>query len=74
MLLHVAQMFRLNILLGFLGMQLVGADEEPLASSPTKSKASGEVVEEVDEDSEVDPDYVLSSEESEDSLEYRCVV
>jgi len=71
LLLHVAQMFRLNILLGFLGMQLVGADEEPLASSPTKSKASGEVVEEVDEDSEVDPDYVLSSEESEDSLEYR---
>ena len=70
LLLQVAQMFRLNILLAYLGMQLVGADEEPLASSPTKAKASGEVV---DENSEVDPDYVLSSEESEDSLEYRCV-
>lgn len=68
LLLQVAQMFRLNILLAYLGMQLVGADEEPLASSPTKAKASGEVV---DENSEVDPDYVLSSEESEDSLEYR---
>merc|ERR1711925_64272 len=50
--------------------QLVGAEEEPLASSPTKTKAHGDVVEEVDEDSEADPDYVLSS-ESEDSLEYR---
>merc|ERR1712034_154303 len=55
---------------GLLGMQLVGTEEEPLASSPTKVKAHGEVVEEVDEDSEADPDYVLSS-ESEDSLEYR---
>jgi len=70
LLLQVAKVFRLNILLGLLGMQLVGADEEPLASSPTKAKVRGEVVEEVDEDSEVDPDYVLSS-ESEDSLEYR---
>merc|ERR1711925_22372 len=70
LLLQVAQMFRLNMLLGLLGMQLVGTEEEPLASSPTKSKALGDVVEEVDEDSEADPDYVLSS-ESEDSLEYR---
>merc|ERR1711903_76071 len=65
-----AQMFRLNMFLGLLGMQLVGTEEEPLASSPTKAKAHGGVVEEVDEDSEADPDYVLSS-ESEDSLEYR---
>merc|ERR1712091_629670 len=50
--------------------QLVGAEEEPLASSPTKAKAHGDVVEEVDEDSEADPDYVMGS-ESEDSLEYR---
>merc|ERR1712202_82894 len=71
-LLQVANMFSLNFMLGFLGIQLVGADEEPVASSPKKETSSGllgKVLEE--EDSEMDPDYVLDSEESEDSLEYR---
>ena len=70
LLVELAKVFKLNFLLGYLGMQLVKTDEEPLASSPQKA-AGGQVVEEIDEDSEVDPDYVLSSEESEDSLEYR---
>eukprot|EP00092_Neocalanus_flemingeri_P021886 GFUD01023743.1.p1 GENE.GFUD01023743.1~~GFUD01023743.1.p1 ORF type:complete len:671 (+),score=233.39 GFUD01023743.1:50-2062(+) len=61
--LEVLAMFRLDILLGVLGMQLV---EEPLASSPTKERKVMD-----DEDSEMDPDYVLSIEETEDSLEYR---
>merc|ERR1712183_747079 len=40
-LLQVANMFSLNFMLGFLGIQLVGADEEPVASSPKKETSSG---------------------------------
>merc|ERR1719186_347710 len=40
-LLQVANMFSLNFMLGFLGIQLVGADEEPLASSAKKESSSG---------------------------------
>merc|ERR1719186_1290854 len=65
-------MFSLNFMLGFLGIQLVGADEEPVASSPKKETSSGLLGKGLEEeDSEMDPDYVLDSEESEDSLEYR---
>merc|ERR1712183_1205184 len=71
-LLQVANMFSLNFMLGFLGIQLVGADEEPVASSPKKETSSGPLGKGLEEeDSEMDPDYVLDSEESEDSLEYR---
>jgi len=71
-LLQVANMFSLNFMLGFLGIQLVGADEEPLASSAKKESSSGLLDKELEEeDSEMDPDYVLDSEESDDSLEYR---
>merc|ERR1712183_93950 len=70
--LQVANMFSLNFMLGFLGIQLVGADEEPLASSAKKESNSGLLDKELEEeDSEMDPDYVLDSEESDDSLEYR---
>merc|ERR1719186_1647213 len=70
-LLQVANMFSLNFMLGFLGIQLVGADEEPLASSAKKESSSGLLDKELEEeDSEMDPDYVLDSEESDDSLEY----
>merc|ERR1719442_67324 len=71
-LLQVANMFSLNFMLGFLGIQLVGADEEPLASSAKKESSSGLLEKELEEeDSEMDPDYVLDSEESDDSLECR---
>merc|ERR1712202_77736 len=71
-LLQVANMFSLNFMFGFLGIQLVGADEEPLASSAKKERSSGLLDKELEEeDSEMDPDYVLDSEESDDSLEYR---
>jgi len=71
-LLQVANMFSLNFMLGFLGIQLVGADEEPLASSAKKESSSGLLDKELEEeDSEMDPDCVLDSEESDDSLEYR---
>merc|ERR1712202_16995 len=71
-LLQVANMFSLNFMLGFLGIQLVGADEEPLASSTKKESSSGLLDKELEEeDSEMDPDYVLDSEERDDSLEYR---
>eukprot|EP00092_Neocalanus_flemingeri_P003272 GFUD01003503.1.p1 GENE.GFUD01003503.1~~GFUD01003503.1.p1 ORF type:complete len:422 (+),score=133.37 GFUD01003503.1:61-1266(+) len=62
-LLQVLDMFQLNYLLGVLGMQLV---EEPLTSIPTKKR---KVID--DEDSEMDPDFVPSIVESQDSLEYR---
>merc|ERR1712183_234285 len=58
-LLQVANMFSLNFMLGFLGIQLVGADEEPLASSAKKENSSGLL------------DKELEEEDSEDSLEYR---
>merc|ERR1712183_95339 len=70
--LQVANMFSLNFMLGFLGIQLVGADEEPLAPCAKKETNSGLLDKELEEeDSEMDPDYVLDSEESDDSLEYR---
>jgi len=38
LLMEMAKMLKINVLLGFMGMQLVSLDEEPLASSPLKDK------------------------------------
>jgi len=73
LLMEMAKLLKLNVLLGFVGMQLVSLDEEkPLASSPLKNKGSEVVVKkEVIEDGLEDPDYVPNGSASEDSLEYR---
>jgi len=68
LLIEMAAVLKLNILLGFLGMQLVKIDEEPLASSPQKDKSGINLDE--DEGEEEDPDYV-PEDTADDSLEYR---
>merc|ERR1712142_583319 len=68
LLIEMAAVLKLNILLGFLGMQLVKIDDEPLASSPQKDKSGINLDE--DEDEEEDPDYVPEY-TADDSLEYR---
>merc|ERR1712142_1159580 len=64
LLIEMAAVLKLNILLGFLGMQLVKIDEEPLASSPQKDKSGINLGE------EEAPDYV-PEDTADDSLEYR---
>merc|ERR1719450_1414637 len=66
LLIEMAAVLKLNILLGFLGMQLVKIDDEPLASSPQKDKSGINL----DEGEEEDPDYV-PEDTADDSLEYR---
>merc|ERR1712142_612452 len=68
LLIEMAAVLKLNILLGFLGMQLVKIDDEPLASSPQKDKSGINLDE--NEDEEEDPDYVPEY-TADDSLEYR---
>merc|ERR1711872_950605 len=68
LLIEMAAVLKFNILLGFLGMQLVKIDDEPLASSPQKDKSGINLDE--DEDEEEDPDYV-PEDTADDSLEYR---
>jgi len=68
LIMDMAGVLKLNILLGFLGMQLVKIDEEPLASSPLKDKSGMNLDE--DEGEDEDPDYV-PEETADDSLEYR---
>merc|ERR1711942_49873 len=68
LLIEMAAVLKLNILLGFLGMQLVKIDDEPLASSPQKDKSGLNLDE--DEGEEEDPDYV-PEDTADDSLEYR---
>merc|ERR1712142_1421508 len=68
LLIEMAAVLKLNILLGFFGMQLVKIDEEPLASSPQKDKSGINLDE--DEGEEEDPDYV-PEDTADDSLEYR---
>ena len=68
---EMAEVFRLNVLLGFLGMRLVKMDKEPLASSPRKDDKDV-VVEDQDDNVEADPDYVPEETAAADeSLEYR---
>jgi len=68
---EMAEVFRLNVLLGFLGMQLVKMDKEPLASSPRKDDMDA-VLEDHDDNVELDPDYVPEDAAgADDSLEYR---
>jgi len=72
LLMEMAKMLKLNVLLGFVGMQLISLEEKPLASSPLKNKVAEVVVKkEVIEDGLEDPDYVPNGSASEDSLEYR---
>merc|ERR1711875_105041 len=68
LLMEMSKVFKLNILLGFLGMQLVKIDDEPLASSPQKDKSGINLDE--DEGEEEDPDYV-PEDTADDILEFR---
>merc|ERR1719495_1729923 len=65
----MSQVFKINILLGFLGMQLVKI-EEPQAA-PTTSAEKEDSVRSSSDEEEDDPDYVPEQRESDDSLEYR---
>ena len=68
--LEMAEVLKLNVVLGFFGVQLAKLDNEPLASSPRKNKVDGE--EEDDDNAEEDPDYVPEDSAAvDDSLEYR---
>jgi len=66
LLVHMANLFPMNTVLDSLGVALV---EETLYESLNKNKKYV-----VDEDIEDDPEYVLSSEESDDSLEFRSEI
>merc|ERR1711970_1010662 len=68
LLIEMSQVFKINILLGFLGMQLVKI-EEPQAAPTTSAEKEDSVRSSSDE--EDDPDYVPEQRESDDSLEYR---
>merc|ERR1711942_423383 len=67
LLMEMSKVFNLNILLGFLGMQLVKIEKphQTAAASPQKEEAVS------DSEDEDDPDYVPEHRESDDSLEYR---
>jgi len=67
---EMAEVFKVNFLLGFLGVQLVKLDKEPLASSPRKDGMNA-VLEDHDDNVEEDPDYVPEEAAADDSLEYR---
>jgi len=69
LLMEMSQVFKINILLGFLGMQLVKI-EEPQAAPTTRVEKEDSVRDSSDEE-EDDPDYVPEHRESDDSLEYR---
>jgi len=66
LLVHMANLFPMNTVLDSLGVALV---EETLYESLNKNKKNV-----VDEDIEDDPEYVQSSEESDDSLEFRSEI
>merc|ERR1719186_2247668 len=68
LLMEMSQVFKFNILLGFLGMQLVQIDEPHAA---TTSNAEKEETVRDSSDEEDDPDYVPEQRDSDDSLEYR---
>ena len=57
LLMEMAKMLRLNVLLSFLGLQLVKFDEEPVDYSPLKKKFDGEVEDHAD-NLEEDSNYV----------------
>merc|ERR1712013_895058 len=67
LLMEMSKVFKLNILLGFLGMQLVKIEKphQTAAASPQKEEVAS------DSEEEDDPDYVPEHRESDDSLEYR---
>merc|ERR1711875_75202 len=67
LLMEMSKVFKLNILLGFLGMQLVKIEKphQTAAASPQKEEAVS------DSEEEDDPDYVPEHRDSDDSLEYR---
>merc|ERR1711936_74708 len=69
LLIEMSQVFKINILLGFLGMQLVKI-EEPQAA-PTTSAEKEDSVRSSSDEEEDDPDYVPEQRENDDSLEYR---
>jgi len=68
LLMEMSKVFKLNILLGFLGMQLVKI-EKPHQTAAAASPQKEEVVS--DSEEEDDPDYVPEHGDSDDSLEYR---
>jgi len=69
LLIEMSQVFKINILLGFLGMQLVKI-EKPQTAPATSAEKEDSVRDSSDEE-EDDPDYVPEQRESDDSLEYR---
>ena len=71
LLMEMSKVFKLNILLGFLGMQLVKI-EKPHQTAAAPSPQKEEVVS--DSEEEDDPDYVPEHRDSDDSLEYRYVL
>merc|ERR1712055_973999 len=70
LLIEMSQVFKINILLGFLGMQLVKI-EEPQAAPTTSAEKEDSVRSSSSDEEEDDPDYVPEQRESDDSLEYR---
>merc|ERR1712025_1096749 len=66
LLMEMSKVFKLNILLGFLGMQLVKIEKphQTAAASPQKQEAASDSEED-------DPDYAPEHRDSDDSLEYR---
>ena len=70
---EMAEVVKLNVVLGFLGMQLVTLDKKPLVSCPLKNKVNDEK-EDLDDNVEEDPDYVPEDAETTNNiLEYRSV-
>merc|ERR1712055_48695 len=70
LLIEMSRVFKINILLGFLGMQLVKI-EEPQAAPSTSAEKEDSVRDSSSDEEEDDPDYVPEQRESDDSLEYR---
>merc|ERR1712055_1066275 len=70
LLIEMSQVFKINILLGFLGMQLVKI-EKPQAAPATSAEKEDSVRDSSSDEEEDDPDYVQEQRESDDSLEYR---
>jgi len=68
--LHLIHVLHLNFLFGFMGIKVIEADIEPTPSIKNEDNSVSEDGLEIDDDSDEDPEYVLSS-DSEDSLEYR---
>ena len=68
---EMAEVFKLNVLIGFLGMQLIDLDKEPLASRTLKNKVECAVEDNVDDEEEDAATIMKDVAGATDSLEYR---